>query len=155
MFAPMRRFEKQMSEQEAIDVLCKAKFGTLACIDKNGYPYSVPLNFAFKDNTIYFHSATTGVKLENIRNNEKVCFSAVSYEQVLAEKFDTEYDSVIAFGEAMFVSDEQEKRRALMLLIEKYSPEYCQQGSKYIEKSADLTVVVKIEVRHMTGKRGR
>lgn len=155
MFSPMRRKEKQMSATDAIETLAQTRFGTLACIGLNGYPYSVPLNYVLENNTIYFHSAKNGAKLENILHNKNVSFSAVRYERLLSEQFDTEYDSVIAFGEAALVTDEQEKRSALLLLIEKYSPGFRRQGLDYIERAANAVAVVKIQVQHMTGKCGR
>lgn len=155
MFKEMRRKEKLMSEAAAIEVLTKAEVGTLASICENGYPYAVPLNFAYENGAIYFHSAHMGQKVENIKNNAKVSFSAVSYAHLLPDKFDTEYDSTVLFGTAVEVTGEMEKRRALMSLIKKYSNGYFEKGMAYINKSMHTAAVYKIEIEHMTGKKGR
>lgn len=155
MFRTMRRKEKIMSEEETETILNKAEFGTLACIGENGYPYSVPLNYAYDNGKLYFHSAKEGHKIDNISFNGKVCFSAVGYYKVLPEKFDTEYDSVILFGKASRITEEAEKKRALMLLIEKYSSCYLAEGIEYIHKRASANSVYKIDIEHMTGKLGR
>ena len=155
MFKTMRRKEKIMPEEEAKNILAKADFGTLACMGENGYPYSVPLNYAYDNGKLYFHSAKEGHKLDNISFDSKVCFSTVGYYKVLPEKFDTEYDSVILFGKASRITDEAEKKRALMLLIEKYSSGYLAEGIEYIQKGASAASVYRIDIEHMTGKLGR
>lgn len=155
MFTEMRRKEKLLSEAATIKVLTEAEFGTLACIGENGYPYAVPLNFAYENGAIYFHSAHTGHKVNNIKNDAKVSFSAVSYAKLLPGKFDTEYDSVVIFGTAVEITDEAKKRQALVSLIKKYSNEYWDKGMAYITKSMNTAAVYKVTIEHMTGKRGR
>lgn len=155
MFRTMRRKEKGMHEEDAKNILIQADFGTLACIGDNGYPYSVPLNYVYDNGKLYFHSAKAGHKIDNVSFNNKVCFSVVNYYKILPEKFDTEYDSVILFGKAAQITEEAEKRRALMLLIEKYSGGYFEEGTEYIHKAASATTVYRIDIEHMTGKVGR
>lgn len=155
MFTAMRRKEKLMSDEDAIKVLTEAEYGTLATIGENGYPYSVPLNYAYTEGVIYFHSAPTGNKIVNITTNNKTSFSVVSYCKLLTDRFDTEYDSVIVFGNARVIQDEPEKRRALTALIDKYSADYREQGIAYIDRAINGVIVCKLEITHMTGKRGR
>ena len=155
LFIEMRHKRKLMSEEEVKRVLTDAEFGTLACISENGYPYAVPLNFVYENAGIYFHSAHKGHKINNIKQNEKVSFSAVSYVQLLPDKFDTEYDSVIVFGLVKEVTEDFEKKEALKGLIKKYSNEFWEKGIAYIDKSMHTAAVYKIQIEHMTGKRGR
>ena len=155
MFREMRRKEKLMSEDATERVLYEAEFGTLACAGADGYPYSVPLNYAYDNGKIYFHSAKAGQKIDHIRFQNNVCFSAVSYCKVLPEKFDTKYDSAIVFGKAYGVNDAAEKRQALRLLLQKYSGDYMAEGADYIRKAADKATVYRIDIEHKTGKRGR
>jgi len=37
--------------------------------------------------------------------------------------------------------------------LEKYSPEYVEEGKKYIEKLDKATKVIKIEIQQMSGKK--
>ena len=151
MFKEMRRKEKQLSGNDTAKIVMNAEFGTLATLGKDGSPYAVPLNYAYENGAIYFHSAKAGNKLENILHHNKVCFSIVGYAKLLPEKF----DNAVIYGKAAEVTGESEKKHALALLIEKYSGEYLEQGMAYIEKSSAATAVIKIEIEKMTGKRGR
>ncbi|SHJ88267.1 pyridoxamine 5'-phosphate oxidase family protein [Propionispora hippei] len=157
MFKPMRRKEKQLSEPETNKIMAHGEYGTLATLGDNGYPYTTPLNYAYDEagQAIYFHSALAGNKVDNMNYESKVCFSVVGYTRLLPEKFDTEYDSAIAFGKVLPVNEGAEKEKALELLIKKYSAEFWQEGREYIARSQRHTTVYKIQVEHLTGKRGR
>ncbi len=151
MFKEMRRKDKQLPTDENIKILTDGKYGMLSTISTNGYPYVVPLNYVYHKGSIYFHSAVEGHKLENIKNNSKVSFCVVSDVEIIPREFDTKYKSVIVFGNAKEVFD-NEKEEALLALIEKYSKQFIDQGKKYIQNSKDKTRVVKIEIEHITGK---
>lgn len=156
MFREMRRKEKRMPEADAIKIIREAEYGTLATIGQDDYPYASPLNFVYdNEHAIYFHTAHEGHKLSNIACCNHVCFSVVGRHKLIADKFDTEYDSVVIFGKAYRIENEDEKRNALMLLIEKYSNHYRTQGAEHIDRVSSSVAVYKIQIEHMTGKIGR
>ena len=49
MFREMRRKNQQMSDEEARDILAAATSGVLALAGENGYPYAVPMSFAYDE----------------------------------------------------------------------------------------------------------
>lgn len=152
MFPEMRRRDREISREEIDAILAKAEYGTLSTIGSNGFPYGVPLNFAFMDGAIYFHCAlNVGCKVENIKNNPNVCFSVVGYTEPLPDKFATAYESVIIFGTAKEVEADI-KKAALVKLIEKYSSDFMDAGLQYIDKLIDKTAVFEISVERATGK---
>ena len=64
----MRRKEKEISDRNIIDDLIKkAMIIRIAMVDDN-LPYIVPMNFGYKDNCLYFHSAKEGRKIDLIKN---------------------------------------------------------------------------------------
>jgi len=148
---PMRRKDREISLDEAREILAAAEYGILSTVDADGQPCSVPLSFVYQNDAIYFHCAKSGQKLDNIAANPKVSFCAVGKTQVLPEKFGTEYESVVVFGRAAEVSGE-ERHRALFGLLEKYCAGHLEAGMAYIEQMAAITMVVKITIRHISGK---
>lgn len=154
MFREMRRKDKQISHEKSIEILKSCSFGVLSVVGENGYGYGVPLNYVYVDNKIYFHSAKTGFKLDSIKHNDKVSFCVIGKTEILPDEFDTKYESVIVFGRAEEV-DEDEKYSALMEMIKKYSKDFIDKGKKYIEKAGNATRVYKINIEHMTGKEER
>lgn len=154
MFREMRKKERELKNEEAIEILNNNTYGILSTISENGYPYGVPLSYIYFNNAIYFHSAVNGHKLDNILNNNKVSFCVVGHTCTLPAKFSTEYESTIVFGRALEVFDD-EKNLALLEVINKYSPDYIKQGKEYIQKASNATKVIKIEIDHIAGKARR
>lgn len=153
MFKEIRREKKKMSEEETLKVLSEGEYGVLATMSTNGYPYTTPLSYVYINDSIYFHSALEGHKLENIAANNKVSFCVTTDIELLPEEFSTKYKSVIAFGQASEVVGE-EKNLALLAFISKYSPNYAIEGTKYIQAASNKTIVIKIVIDHISGKGG-
>jgi nitroimidazol reductase NimA-like FMN-containing flavoprotein (pyridoxamine 5'-phosphate oxidase superfamily) len=146
----MRRQDRKISDGETMEILRKGEFGILSMITNNG-GYGIPLNFALKNNEIYFHCAIEGSKLDYLRNNNKVSFCVVGNTEVLPSKFGTMYESAIAFGSVTEVEGE-EKHDALILIIEKYSGDYIHEGKEYIDKFYDKVKVIKLSIESISGK---
>jgi hypothetical protein len=148
----MRRKDKEIGAEEAINLLTKCEYGVLSTVGNDGQPYGVPLNYTYKDNCIYFHCALKGHKIDNIDDNPKVSFCTVGNTEVLPSEFSTDYVSAVAFGVASEVQG-TERYNALVLLLEKFSPGFMEEGKKYIEKLDKVTKVIKIDIQHISGKK--
>jgi uncharacterized protein len=151
VFSQMRNIDQQLSEDENREILKRGEYGVLATLSQNGYPYTTPLNYVFYNDCIYFHSAVDGEKIRNIEALDKVSFCITCDVAILPDKFDTYYKSVVVFGRAKEIFND-EKKNALLAFIEKYSSQFIEQGKKYIEGSIDKTRVFKISIVHSTGK---
>jgi nitroimidazol reductase NimA-like FMN-containing flavoprotein (pyridoxamine 5'-phosphate oxidase superfamily) len=151
MFKEMRRKDRSIDNEQAVDLLEKGKFGVLSTVGENGYAYGVPLNYVYSEGKIYFHCAGEGCKLDNIKFNNRVSFCVVGNTEPIPEKFSYKYESAIAFGRATEVHD-KEKEDALIALIQKYSSEFMEKGMEYIKKDSTKAKVIKIEIEHLTGK---
>lgn len=149
MFREMRRTQNQMKTEDAMHLLTNAKEGVLGTISENGYPYTVVVNHVYYNNKLYFHSAKEGHKIDNITTNNKVSFTVYDNEQIIEETFTTKYQSVTLFGIAKVIPGNKE---ILMELIKKFSPNFIQSGKEYVHKSFDTTVLIEIDIEHLTGK---
>lgn len=69
----VRRRDREIAPQESINILDTAEYGILSTVGNDGQPYGVPLSYVLKGDSIYFHCAISGHKLENIEHNAK-CF---------------------------------------------------------------------------------
>ena len=151
MHRNVRRKDRELNIELATKLLAEGEYGVLSTVDMDGQAYGVPLNYVFKDKCLYFHCALDGHKLENIKANPKVSFCVVGKTKVLPDKFSTEYESAIAFGTASVVQGE-ERHNALLSVVEKYSPDFMEEGKKAIAKFNDKTTVIKMAIDHITGK---
>ena len=151
MFREMRRKDRQIGTEAALEILKNGEYGVLSTVGENGYAYGIPLSYTYTDNKIYFHCAKEGTKLDNIKFSNKVSFCVVGKTEVLPCKFSTNYESVVVFGDA-FETEGEEKIKGLMDVVKKYSPGFIVEGEKYLEASAHETTVVRIDIKHLTGK---
>jgi nitroimidazol reductase NimA-like FMN-containing flavoprotein (pyridoxamine 5'-phosphate oxidase superfamily) len=152
MFREMRRKKQRLSEAETMEILKSGTAGVLATTGDNGYPYAVPLSYAYKDNKLFFHFAKAGHKLDGIQRNDKVTFCVIDKDEVIQKTFTTHFRSVIVFGRARLLTEDSEKRHALECLVEKYSPDYMAEGQGEIEREWSKVCVAEVRIEHMTGK---
>ena len=151
----MRRKDRMLTEEEAMDVVRKGEYGVLSTVGEDGKPYAVPLSYVLDEEkkVIYFHgTAAGGQKMDNILANPSVCFTVVRNTEVLPSQFSTKYYSANVFGTAKVVVEEEEKKKALLLLVRKYAPDYEEQGRAYIDRAIRAVAVVRIDVEQVTGK---
>ena len=147
----VRRQDRLLDEKRALELLSEGEYGVLSMASVDG-GYGVPVNYAVEGDTIYLHCALEGRQLRAIENDARVSFCVVGRKRIVPEEFTTEFESVIAAGCARLVVQDEERRRALRLIVEKYSPTHLEEGLKAIERSAHRTGVVAIEVECLSGK---
>ena len=71
----MRKANKEIRDRSIIEgLLNSCPVGRLGTIGKDGYPMIKPLNFAYHDGKIYFHTALAGEKIDDIKRDSRVCF---------------------------------------------------------------------------------
>lgn len=151
MFRKMIKEEKQLSTAEVVDVLKKGEYGVLGTIGSNDYPYTVPVNYVFQDEKIFFHCATSGHKIDNMNFNANVSFCVVGDTEIIPQKFNTQFKSVILFGKVKELF-EKEKEEGLMAIIRRFSGGHLVAGEKYIKAQWDKTKTFEITIEHMSGK---
>lgn len=153
---------KIKSIQKMIQFLESERIGRFATIDKNGFPFIVPMNFVFFNSSFYLHGFPTGERYENIKFNSKCGFEvdkelaflpSYFFEPLAdASKTDTLYISVVVKGTAKLVIDDQEKAATMNALMEKSQIE-----GDYEKLRPDMATVrgvglIKIIPQVMTGK---
>lgn len=155
MIHDMRRINREVGEAEARAIMARADHGFLATVGEDGWPYAVPVNHVLDGDTLYFHCALSGHKLDNLGREPRVAYSAVASEQVVPESVTTHYESAIAFGRAEIVTDAAEKRRALELLGRRFCPGFEAEVEREIRHDGPKTHVVRIRIERLTGKVNR
>ncbi len=147
----MRRKDREVTAKEAMRILKEGEYGVLSTVSKNGKPYGVPLSYCVIDDTLFFHSALKGKKLDNIIENRIASFCVVGKTEVLPDKFSTKYESIIVDGN-IEESFGKEKQLGLEGLIEKYSINFQDEGLAYIKNAFDMTTVLKLTINNLSGK---
>jgi len=154
MLNVMRRKERELDRAEVERIVSKGTYGVLSMNGENDYAYGVPLSYAYTGSSIYVHCAPEGRKITLIRNDNRVSFCIVTEAVPLADQFSMKYESAIVFGKA-FEVEREEKLKALLLLVEKYCPEYLEKGKAYALDSLHKTSVIRLDIEFISGKARR
>lgn len=152
MSRSIRREDRRLDDATAKSLLIKGEYGILSTLDRNNQPYGIPVNYVVMEESIFFHCATEGHKLENITANKRVSFCVVGKTELIPEKFSTRYECVIVSGDADIIEDGVQKKNALRAMVNKYAPDHMTSGENYIDKLMDQTAVVRVSIDHLSGK---
>jgi uncharacterized protein len=117
------------------------------------HPYIVPVNFAVSGHHLYFHCAKAGKKIDMLRDNPSICFEVDIPGDLVngdaACSWGMKYKSVIGFGRAYFIEGIGEKKKALDILMKKYSG---RGSSDYADDALDKVLVIDVRIETMSGK---
>ncbi len=153
MFRGMRRTKQILSSTECIEILERNTSGVLAVLGDNDYPYTIPLNYTYNDNKIFFHSAKAGHKIDAIISNPKISFCVIDQDEIVPEEYTSYFRSVIVFGKARIVENIAEIRNALKILAIKYSSSQTQeQHLQAIEKDLKMVCIIELSIEYLSGK---
>lgn len=148
----VRRQNRLMDQSRAMELLAGGEYGVLSMVGAQG-GYGVPISYAWDgDNSIYFHCAPQGEKLEYIKRNPNVSFTIVGHTQILPQQFTTEYESVIVRGVIQEIASNDLRMAALELILDKYSPDDKARGMEYARKSFDRTAILHLSIQSVSGK---
>lgn len=149
----LRRQDRAMRETEARQILAEEEYGVLSLQAPEGGGYGVPMNYVWDGaDALYLHCAGEGFKLECLKTHPQAGFVIVRSHRILPEKFSTAYESVMLRGTCNTVKDEEEKRRALQLLIQKLTPGEVGRGDAYINRALAATTVLRLSIAAFCGK---
>jgi nitroimidazol reductase NimA-like FMN-containing flavoprotein (pyridoxamine 5'-phosphate oxidase superfamily) len=148
----MRRKEQEITDRAEIEAILQRATVCHLGLAEGSEPYVVPVSFGYRDNCLYVHSAPEGKKIAMLKRNGRVCFEVDVDEGLLREgrpcTWSIRYRSVIGWGRADWLEDEEEKRRALDVIVAHYGG----QPDPYPARVLRQAAVIRITVTEMTGK---
>lgn len=153
MFRELTRKNKQIWNENCIEILKNETRGVLSVNGENGYPYGMPMNHYYceKTNKIYFHCGKSGYRLDCLKQNNKASFCV--YTKGYKEKNDWAFnvESVIVFGEIKIIDNEEIIKNITTELSYKFTndKEYIKNE---IERSLKNTLLLELSIEHICGK---
>ena len=149
----MRRFKQQIEQEACDDILKREKRGVLSLVGDHGYPYGVPVNFYYDQDSgrIFIHSAREGHKIDAISRHDKASFCV--YDQGFRRdgEWALNIRSVIVFGRVEFVEDRETVYRLSAQLSRKFTDDE-DYISGEIARSGPGTLMFALVPEHITGK---
>lgn len=129
----MRRIEHKEEKLDEIEkFLNSMSFGFLGTHSSDNYPNIIPLNFIWAKDSIFFHGARIGRKIQELKKNQSVTFAVADELAIIPSYFIDKkhacpatsfFKSVLIYGKLNFVENLEEKIFVLDRLMKKLQPE--------------------------------
>ncbi len=152
----VRRKDREITESSEINQVLKAtKYVTIALCTK-GAPYLVALSHGYDQthNCLYFHCAPEGKKLIYSEANPNVWGQAV-LDFGVTQECDYAYSSVHFSGKLSLITDLNEKKHAMEVLIRQVSLDPEEKLAKIKPEKLEATTMGRIDINYMSGKSTR
>ena len=76
---PMQMAERELTLEEALDILETGEYCVLSTVDPDGTPYGVPLSYVMLEGKLYIHTGKRpGHKIDDWNHDSRVCVSVAT-----------------------------------------------------------------------------
>jgi len=156
----LKRFDLPDMSHREMDELVKKQLLCRISFNDQPYPYTLPMEYYYFGDVIYFHFTTTGKKMELLNNDPNV-----TVEIDWANEMLTDYKSVIIKGKLVPV-DNADERNTINLAMSGavrdkagikslLSLPIGKKGIDYLSASNIPLALLKLDVKEMTGKKAQ
>ena len=154
MFRNVRKKINEISVMEAKELLKTSRRGVLALNGDDGYPYAIPVNYLYVEdsNQIIFHGSKVGHKVDSLKRSDKICFTVYGNETIKDLNWAPYLESAVVFGRCHMVDDLEETKRLCKQFAMKYYPTEAMVDEE-VEISARAVGMYVIDIEHISGKR--
>ncbi len=150
---PVRRKDKLMSDQQALEFLARGFCGRIASVGADGWPYCVPLLYVWTDGEVL---VPRGHLRANVEHDQRVCFEVDEAGEVFDYgRFECDtsvaYRSVVLFGTIRIVEDARAKQGFFDGLMAKYGKPDSGRPKHFYPRLDEITLYA-IAPERVTGK---
>ena len=122
----MRRTDKEITSRTEIDAVIRGSNVCRLAFAVADEPYIVPVSFGYDGQSLFFHTAEAGKKIDCIAANNRVCFELERDVRLVihpdtACKWSFSFESVIGYGTVHELHSLEEKASGLNHIMTHYS----------------------------------
>ena len=153
MFREVARKKQSLSFEQTVKILKGEKRGVLSVIGDEGYPYGLPINYFYEEESgyIYFHSGKKGHKVDAISKDNRASFCVYDSGYIRDGEWALNISSVIVFGRLYPVEDYDRAMEICRRLSLKFTSD-----TDYVEREIQSfggnTLCYELRPEHITGK---
>ena len=152
---PLRRKARELTLDQAKEVIDFTEHAVLSTCDLEGHPYGVPITPVRVGNKIYFHGTGMpgGRKTDNMLMNPNVSISYVGKATTLPEWYSVDYASAIVTGKAYPVTDPKEFADAFAAILKRHAPKNSAvRNEVQMKVRGPMAQVWRVDIEEITGK---
>lgn len=153
MFRQIKRVKQTLNKEECLEILKKEKRGVLSVLGDDDYPYGMPINHYYDEDThkLYFHGGRYGHKIDAMRRHDKASFCVYGDGFIENDNWYLCFKSVIVFGRIEFIED----KKTIEDMCRKLSYHFTD-NAEYIEseiaKDLNGTLMFSLSIEDIQGK---
>lgn len=122
----------------------------------DGKPFCTPTLFWREGRRLYWHGSNSSRMLRNLSDGEPACLTVTHLDSLVLARcgfnHSADYRSVMAFGHARIVADPEEKRRALVMMVDRFFPGRTGQLRATTPEEINATTVVMMDIEQASAK---
>ncbi len=150
----MRRSDKEITVRGEIDDVVRGSDVCRLAFAVGDEPYLVPVSFGYDGQSVFFHTAESGRKIDCIAANNRVCFEFERDVRLVSHpdkpcSWSFTFECVIGFGTVEELTTPEEKARGLNEVMRQYSDKTWD----FDPGALDRTRVWRISIESISGKR--
>ncbi len=152
----VRRSDKEVSKRSEIDAIVRGCAVCHLALAAGDEPYLVPLSYGYDGQSLYFHSAREGTKIDFMEKNRRACFNMVREVRLVPHETDgckwtISFESVLGFGAIEEIVSPVAKAAALNWIMRQYSDRDWEFDAHVVKQ----TRVWRLRIESITGKRSQ
>ena len=122
----------------------------------DGQPFCTPTLFWREGSRLYWHGSNSSRMLRNLSEGEPTCLTVTHLDSLVLARcgfnHSADYRSVMAFGHARLLEDPEEKRRALVMMVDRFFPGRTAQLRKTAPQEISATTVIWMDIERASAK---
>ena len=151
-----RRHDRGFYDHETVHRLLDSAALCHVAYVVDGQPYCTPTLFWREGTRLYWHGSSASRMLRNLSEGQPACLTVTQLDSLVLARcgfnHSADYRSVMAFGQARLVTDPEEKRRALVMMVDRFFPGRTAELRASTEQEIKATSVVAMEIERASAK---
>lgn len=151
-----RRHDRGFYDHETVHRLLDAAALCHVAYVVDGLPYCTPTLFWREGTRLYWHGSSASRMLRNLDEGQPACLTVTHLDSLVLARcgfnHSADYRSVMAFGQARLVTDPEEKRRALVMMVDRFFPNRTAGLRASTDQEIKATSVVTMEIERASAK---
>jgi len=152
----MHKKEREVKNTNTLNEILKNGKYTIISMCRNSEPYIVTLNYGFDESkqTLYFHCAKKGLKIDFIKSNPRVCATVIEDRGYKMGECEHAYRTIVFWGNMSVIEDLNDKKHGMNVLLH-HLEENPDPLKKRLLKDDDAyrkVGMLKLEIQEITGK---
>jgi len=152
----IRGNKRQVNEEQTVFDILDAGFMCTIAFTHQNQAMMIPTTYGRIGDVIYFHGSTKNFMMNEALKNDQICISVTHLDGLVLAKslFNTSanYRSVVLFGKAELVENEEEWMKGLEAITENIIPNRWNEVKLGSENELKATMVVKMKIEKASAK---